>query len=787
MNPKIIDKLEYRIITEKLSNFAITKPAKKKARELLPSSDFNEVKQALDQTEVLANILRVKGPLPLVDFEDVVPSVKRLKIKAELNGKELGNIFLVLSLAKDIQKFAEDVAEREIDVEPISILLDQLEVVPDLFNKLANTIEFDGSVLDSASPKLQTIRRALHTNEAEIKKQMEGYVKGSSNQYLSENIITIRDGRYVIPVKQEYKNKFGGVVHDQSASGQTLFIEPKSVLTLNNQQQNLVAQEHQEVRRILKEVSELAALYQNEILQNATSLTKLDFLSAKSKLAKAMKATHPHLSKDNQVNLLKARHPLISEEKVVPNDISLGTEFDTMLITGPNTGGKTISLKTIGLLQLMAQSGLFITAQEGSQVGVFREIFADIGDEQSIEQSLSTFSSHMDQIIKIMNLVNGRDLVLLDELGAGTDPEEGASLAIAILDYLQSKDPKIMVTTHYPELKLYGYNRFRTTNASMEFDVKTLSPTYKLRIGIPGQSNAFAIVRQLGMPQEVVVSAQGLVKDENSDLNKMIKRLTEQTKEAETLREKMQHNLVQSEKLKRKLQDGLDWYNQQVEKQLKLAQEKNEEMLAKKREKANKIIANLEEQQRAGGVVRTNKVIEAKGELNALERENNNLARNKVLQREKRRHNVSVGDSVKVISYGQMGTVTKKLGEHDYEVQIGILKVKVSDRDIEKTTVKKEKTKKVSVRTTRPMRSGNVRSELDLRGQRYEEALTNLDRYLDSSLLAGLGTVTIIHGIGTGAIRNGVQQYLKRNKHVKDFSYAPANEGGTGATIVHFK
>lgn len=787
MNPKIIDKLEYRTITERLSNFAITKPAKKKARELLPSSNFEEVKKSLDQTEVLANILRVKGPLPLVDFEDVGPSIKRLKINAELNGKELGNIFLVLSLAKDIQKFTEDVVEREINIDSIAKLLDDLEVVPDLFKKMQDTIEFDGTVLDSASPKLNSIRHALHVNENEIKKQMEGYVKGSSNQYLSENIITIRDGRYVIPVKQEYKNKFGGVVHDQSASGQTLFIEPKSVLNLNNQQQNLIAQEHQEVRKILKELSKLAALYQDEIQKNMTSLTALDFLSAKSKLAKSMKASQPRLSEDNEVNLLKARHPLIDEEKVVPNDIRLGKDFDTMLITGPNTGGKTISLKTIGLLQLMAQSGLFITAQEGSQVGVFREIFADIGDEQSIEQSLSTFSSHMDQIIKIMHSVNGKDLVLLDELGAGTDPEEGASLAIAILDYLQSKNPKIMVTTHYPELKLYGYNRLRTTNASMEFDVKTLSPTYKLRIGIPGQSNAFAIVSQLGMPQEVVVSAQNLVKDENSDINKMITRLTEQTKEAENLRERMQQNLNQSKSLKQKLQDGLDWYNQQVEKQLKLAQEKSEEMIAKKRKKANKIISDLEQQQRAGGIVRTNKVIEAKGELNALERENSNLARNKVLQREKRRHNVSVGDAVKVLSYGQMGTVTKKLGEHDYEVQIGILKVKVSDRDIEKTTVKKAKTKQVSVRATRPMRSGNVRSELDLRGQRYEEALTNLDRYIDSSLLAGLGTVTIIHGIGTGAIRNGVQQYLKRNRHVKDFAYAPANEGGTGATIVHFK
>ena len=788
MNSKIIEKLEYNRIIKQLSDLAITAPAKEQALTLMPSSNFDEVKKSIDQTRVLSNILRVKGPMPITDFKDVRASLKRLKVKANLNGEELGNIFLILSLAKDVSQFTADLEEREIDTRPIEKTLKNLAIPEDLFKKLNQAIEYDGTVKDTASSKLMQLRHDIQSNETDIKNHMNDYISGKHTQYLSENIVTIRDGRYVLPVKQEYKNKFGGVVHDQSASGQTLFVEPQAVLVLNNRQQNLMAQERQEINRILIELSELAGMYQKEIKNNADALTQLDFLSAKSKLAKAMKATEPVLNQDHVIKLRKARHPLISPKKVVPNNIELGTSFDTMLITGPNTGGKTITLKTLGLLQLMAQAGLFITAEEGSQLTVFNEIYADIGDEQSIEQSLSTFSSHMDQIIKIMKNVTEDDLVLIDELGAGTDPEEGASLAIAILDDLRGAQAKIAITTHYPELKLYGYNRARTTNASMEFDLKKLAPTYRLRIGIPGQSNAFAIAHQLGMNETVVDKARSLMNDEDSDINKMIERLTEQTKAAEQLHETLKQNVDQSITLKRQLQNGLDWYNQQVQKQLEKAQEKADEMLAKKRQKADKIINDLEEQRRAGGQVRTNKVIEAKGALNKLERENQNLAQNKVLQREKRRHDVSVGDTVKVLSYGQQGVITKKLADHEFEVQIGILKVKVTDRDVEKiSTQAAPKKAERAVRSSRGLRSTRASSELDLRGQRYEEALTNLDRYIDSSLLAGLNTVTIIHGIGTGAIRNGVQQYLKRNRHVKSYSYAPANQGGTGATIVQLQ
>ena len=784
MNDKILKILEFAKITEQLQQMAITRPAKMAAENLVPSNDFAQVELALKQTLAGADILRVKGQLPLTDFADVKPSIKRLRIKANLNAKELGNILLVLALANEIKDFFSDVDEEKLDLTAIDSILMQLDVPQSLFKQLNRSLDFDGEVLDTASSELSHLRREIKNNDAEIKEKMDSYTQGNSSKYLSEQIVTIRDERYVIPVKQEYRNKFGGVVHDQSASGQTLFIEPSAVLNLNNHQQNLLAQERREVSRILRNLSDLVRPEVDSIDAIATSLVKLDFIQAKAKLAHAMKATEPQLTHDQSLLFLQARHPLIDPKKVVANDIRLGEDYDTMLITGPNTGGKTITLKTAGILQLMAQSGLFIPAAEGSKAGVFRDVCADIGDEQSIEQSLSTFSSHINDIVKIMKNVNAQTLVLIDEIGAGTDPEEGASLAISILDFLRQKKAKIIVTTHYPELKLYGYNRKKTTNASMEFDLKTLSPTYRLQIGIPGHSNAFAIARRLGMREDVVKNAQGLISDENVDINQMITELTKQTKAASDARSHLTTSLDRAKKLELKLQQALDWYNQRVQKQLEFAQERANEVVTKSRKKADKIIEQLEQQK---GEVKQNEIIAAKGQFNQLERQNENLAHNRVLQREKRRHHVNVGDKVKVLSYGQTGTITKKLSEHEFEVQMGIIKVKVSDRDIEKIGSQKESRSTKQVRAISASRRSNVRSELDLRGQRYNEAMTNLDRYIDSVLLAGLDVVTIIHGIGTGAIRKGVWQYLKSSKHVKSYNYAPANEGGNGATIVHLQ
>ena len=784
MNDKILETLEFAKITEQLQQMAITTPAKMAAESLVPSDDFAQVELALKQTLAGADILRVKGQLPLTDFADIGPSIKRLRIKANLNAKELGNLLLVLALANEINDFFSEDDKEKLNLAAIDSILAKLDVPQSLFKQLSRSLDFDGEVLDTASAELSHLRHEIKNNDAEIKDKMDSYTKGNSSKYLSEQIVTIRDDRYVIPVKQEYRNKFGGVVHDQSASGQTLFIEPSAVLNLNNRQQNLLAQEKREISRILRNLSDLVRPEADSIDTIASSLVELDFIQAKAKLAHVMKATEPKLTHNQSLLFLQARHPLIDPKKVVANDIRLGEDYDTILITGPNTGGKTITLKTVGILQLMVQSGLFIPVAEGSKAGVFKDICADIGDEQSIEQSLSTFSSHINGIVKIMKSVNAETLVLIDEIGAGTDPEEGASLAISILDFLRQKKAKIIVTTHYPELKLYGYNRERTTNASMEFDLKTLSPTYRLQIGIPGHSNAFAIARRLGMREDVVKKAQGLMSDENVDINQMITELTKQTKAASDARSHLTTSLDRAKKLEIKLQQALDWYNQRVQKQLEFAQERANEVVTKSRKKADKIIEQLEQQK---GKVKQNEIIAAKGEFNQLERQNENLAHNRVLQREKRRHHVNVGDKVKVLSYGQTGTITKKLSEHEYEVQMGIIKVKVSDRDIEKIGSQKESQSTKQVRAISASRRSNVKSELDLRGQRYDEAMTNLDRYIDSVLLAGLDVVTIIHGIGTGAIRKGVWRYLKSSKHVKSFNYAPANEGGNGATIVHLQ
>lgn len=786
MNHKILKILEYPRITEKLAQEAVTDTAKKQAQDLQPSDNSAQVRLMLAQTRAVANLLRIRGQLPIVNFKPLEGSLKRLKVKASLNAEELANILLILTLAKEINDFIEKNEDTELDLSAIDKILQDLQLPAELLSELKHSIDFDGSVLDSASTELARLRHDLAANEEEIKNKMTALTK-SASKYLSEGLVTIRDDRYVLPVKQEFKGKLGGVVHDQSASGQTLFVEPEAVLNLNNRQQSLLAQERKEIRKILKHLSALAGEDTECLRKISDALTELDFLQAKAKLAKKMKATQPQISDNHEVLLRQARHPLIDPEKVVPNDISLGLDFDTMLITGPNTGGKTITLKTLGLIQLMAQSGLFIPTSENSQVGVFDEIYADIGDEQSIEQSLSTFSSHMNDIIYIMKHVNKNTLVLIDEIGAGTDPEEGASLAIAILDELREHGAKIMVTTHYPELKLYGYNRDRTTNASMEFDVKNLTPTYILQVGIPGYSNAFAITRRLGMNEKVVKKAESLTKDSDSELNKMIARLNEQTKEVTAKRKFLAKNLEKSEELLKKLQDGLDIYNQRVQRQLEFANERANEVVAKKRKKAEAIIAELEKQKASGAAIKENKLIDAKGDFNKLSKEADNLAHNKVLRREKKRHNVAVGDQVKVLSYGQVGTVTKKLSDHDYEVQMGIVKLKVTDRDIEKEANKAPKKKQTIVRTTRKLNRASASSQLDLRGQRYEEAMVNLDRYMDASLLAGLSSVVIVHGIGTGAIRQGVWQYLKSSRHVKSFNYAPANEGGNGATIVELK
>ena len=498
MNEKGLKTLEYDKVKNMLLAYATTEMGKNMVFELAPSSDCEWIEQALDETKDGVDILRLKGGIPIPKLESVKKHLKRLDIGASLSAKELAETGRVLRVTNETKRFFRDLEADEIELNHLYDEADMLETLPDVSRRLLMSIENDGHVTDEASSLLASLRRQITTTEGEIRNRLGNFVRGKSSKYLSDSLVTIRNERYVIPVKAEYKNAFGGIVHDQSSSGQTLFIEPKEIVELNNRLRQQQIAEKEEIKRILEELSELIAPYTEEIENNAKILGKFDFINAKAKLAHDLKATQPLISRENDVYLRQVWHPLLDSKKAVRNDVAIGKDYQAIVITGPNTGGKTITLKTLGLVSMMGQSGLFIPAFENSRIGVFDDIFADIGDEQSIEQSLSTFSSHMTNTVEILKSIDERSLVLFDELGAGTDPQEGAALAIAILDAVGAKGSYVVATTHYPELKAYGYERPQTINASMEFDAETLKPTYHLLIGIPGRSNAFDISKRLG-------------------------------------------------------------------------------------------------------------------------------------------------------------------------------------------------------------------------------------------------------------------------------------------------
>lgn len=784
MNPKVLKTLEFKKIKQQIQPFLKTEMGEQLLNELEPIADQTAVQLLLDQTKDGADLLRVKGGLPIAQLQTIGPALKRLEIGASLNGVELAAISRNLQATSALIRFFRDL-ELSFELRNLPDLIAQLVALPEQAQQLRRSIDSDGTVLDEASAKLAAIRKTIHATEGQVRSKMDDYTRGSSAKYLSEPLVTIRDDRYVIPVRAEYKNQFGGIIHDQSASGQTVYVEPQSVLTLNNKLRQDQLAEKQEIERIFAELSEMIAPFTNELRQNQYLVGQLDFINAKAHYAAKIKATEPMIDDQNHVVLRQARHPLIDPKKVVSNDIVIGADYQTIVVTGPNTGGKTITLKTLGLIQLMAQAGLFIPAREESRIGIFGEIFADIGDEQSIEQNLSTFSAHMENIIRIIDVVTDRDLVLLDELGAGTDPQEGASLAIAILDYLGGVGTDVIASTHYPELKLYGYERPGTINASMEFDVETLQPTYRLLIGVPGRSNAFDISRRLGMPDAIVEAAKALMNDSSQDLNNMITDLEKQRKQTEEAGAALQQQLDDATRLHEELATAWQTFNAQRDQQMEKARDKADELVSGAQKKADQIIDELRQMRLTGRTdVKENQLIDAKGQLNALHPDRP-LAHNRVLQRAKKKQALQAGDDVKVLTYGQNGVITQKLSEHEFEVQVGIIKMKLRDRDLEKIKPEPQQNQRhiVTVRGS----SSHVSTQLDLRGQRYEEALANLDQYIDAALLAGYESVTIVHGKGTGAIRKGVQDYLKGNRRIKKYEYAPASAGGNGATIVYFK
>ncbi len=788
MNKKVLETLEYNKIKEQLSAFLTTDRGQAVVDQLIPSADFNEVSRRLAETEDGANIVRLRGEIPVSKLTEIAPYMKRLRIEnASLSGTELAHITKLLRAVKTIHDFFEDFQEESVTLTVVSQTVDQLTLMPEITKRMMQSIDDDGRILDDASAELRAIRRTIARTQNDIRSRMGKYLKGADAKYLTESIITMRDDRFVIPIRAEYKQHFGGIVHDQSASGQTLYVEPSNVVEMNNQLRRDQLAERAEERRILAELTDLLRPSRHELLANMNLVGQLDFVNAKAKLAHQLGAVLPEVSQENIVNLRQARHPLIAREKVVANDIQLGKDYNTIIITGPNTGGKTITLKTVGLLQLMGQSGLFITANEESQIGVFDDVFADIGDDQSIEANLSTFSSHMDNIISILNKLTSRSLVLLDELGAGTDPKEGAALAMAIIDAIHQRKCELIATTHYPELKAYAYNRPGIINASMEFDVETLQPTYRFLMGIPGQSNALNIASKLGLSPKIIEQARAFTDSENQDINNMIAELTAQTKRAHDEADQLDQELTESTKLHTALQDKFDQYQNQKDRLLERAREQANQVVAEAKKRADQIIADLHKKQRLVGksTIKENELIDAKGALNQLEVASS-LKKNKVLRKEKAKHDFHPGDDVMVKSYGQQGTLIRQEKNGSWEVQLGILKMQIDENDLEKAAPEKKAKQTYQTRVSRT-RSSGMSPTLDLRGHRYEEAMYELDRYIDSALLAGYPSVTIIHGKGTGALRKGVNEYLKSNPRVKSFGYSAPNAGGDGSTVVKFK
>ncbi|MQS52895.1 endonuclease MutS2 [Companilactobacillus mishanensis] len=782
MNNKALNVLEFDKIKDEIAKYLITSRGKTLLKKLMPMSVESIVQRLIDQTKDGMDIVRLKGEIPVRKLADLHDQANRLKKDGNLNGTELAAIGQVLKNTSELKEFFETLHDDEVELRELYGMSEDLIDNPELTKRIDKSLDDTGRVLDTASENLSYIRNQINRFNDQIRQSMEQYTRGKNTKYLTEAIVTLRDDRFVVPVKTEYRTKFGGVVHDQSASGQTLYIEPQAVVGLNNQLHDAQTSEKLEEIKILAELSDLVRPEIDDILKNNEVLASFDLINAKAKYGNQIKATEPLISDDHTVDLKEAKHPLIDADRVVANDIQIGDGYKTMLITGPNTGGKTITMKTLGLIQIMAQAGLFIPAHEESQIAVFDEVFVDIGDEQSIEQNLSTFSSHMDNIINIMKNVSEHSLVLIDELGAGTDPQEGAAIAIAILEKLSKSDCVIMATTHYPELKIYAYNTEDTINASMEFDDKSLKPTYRLLIGIPGASNAFNIASRLGMDRSVVERGESLMSGESQDLNNMISDLEKRRKEFETKNEELDSQLSKNKKIQDDFESKRVELDNSKDSEIQAAKVRANQIVSSTKKKSEKIIDRLKELERSGNAVKADQIISARTDLKNLHQED--LAkRNRVLRSAKRKKELKVGDEVKAIPYGQFGTIVRKDKNDKYEVQLGILKMKFDGSDLEKSNQKpeKEEPKPTMVRRTK---SSTLSTKLDLRGERYDEAMTDLDNYIDEALLAGYNQVTIVHGFGTGVIRNAVTKYLRENPRVKSFGYAPASSGGSGATIV---
>ncbi len=788
MDERTLRVLDYHKIIGLLAGFAQSEPGKKLALQLKPVSDRDQIQKWQAETSEAESILAVEGISFLSPFPDIRSRLKKARIGSILSPGDLLQIARVLSLIGSVRKRMKE-HKAKAELVAIPAMIGEMVPQPALLNHINGCIETEETLYDHASPELNSIRRKIDRANERIRDRLNGFLHSPQKlKYLQDPIITMRNDRYVIPVKQECRSEVPGIVHDQSSSGATLFVEPISVVEANNEARQLMLKEKKEIERILSELTAEVEAVADEVLSALEILTRLDFIFAKGAFSLSIRGVCPRILEDPVIRIQNGRHPLISKDEVVPITLELGRKFHILVITGPNTGGKTVTLKTAGLFVLMAQSGLHLPADFGTEMGIFHNVFADIGDEQSIEQSLSTFSSHMTNIVQIVKEAESDDLVLFDELGAGTDPTEGAALAMSILDFLHSRQIRTMATTHYSELKVYAISQKGVENASVEFDVETLRPTYRLLIGVPGKSNAFEISRRLGLDEFLISGAKEYLSQEDSRFEDVMGTIEENRVAAEREQEKAKAYLQEIEEIKAQYREEKEEFEQQKEKLLARARRDAREVVRDARAEADQIIRELRQLDREPEEKNRNRTMEEsrKKLKNTLEKLEDNMSPKTVRSSRKPLKSLKLGQTVSIVSLDQKGQVLTLPDETgNVLVQVGIMKANVPFSDLRQADEESGQEREI-IRKVNP-RMSSVASELDLRGQDSESALMETDRYLDSAFLAGLGEVTIIHGKGTGVLRSSVHKMLRRHPHVESFRLGKFGEGESGVTIVKIK
>lgn len=791
MNSKVLRVLEYNKIIDRLTEKATSEQGKKLTLALQPMTDLEAITQAQTETADALGYLFRKGSTSFGSNKDLGLCIKSLEVGSVLSIAELLRIAAFLENVNRIKTYGRK--EREdTPCDSLDVYFDVLEPLTPLANEIRRCILSEDEIADDASPTLKHIRRSMTITNDRIHSQLTSMINGSYRTYLQDAVVTMRNNRYCIPVKSEYKGQVPGMVHDQSSTGSTFFIEPAAVVNLNNELKELALQEQEEIEVILADLSAQTASHTETLTNNQKAMTMLDFIFAKASLAMEQNATMPIFNMDHQIRIRQGRHPLLDKKKVVPIDIRLGIDFDLLIITGPNTGGKTVSLKTVGLLTLMGQAGLHIPALDRSELSIFKEVYADIGDEQSIEQSLSTFSSHMVNIVSILKEADADSLCLFDELGAGTDPTEGAALATSVLDYLHNRGIRTMATTHYSELKVYALSTDFVENACCEFDVDTLRPTYRLLIGIPGKSNAFAISSKLGLPDYIIEDARRHITEDKESFEDLLTDLENSRLTIEKERLEIESYKQEVKTLKERLESKQEKIDQSRERILREANEEAREILQNAKEVADETIRTFQKAGASASIKDLEKSRQKVRDKISEKNEKLSLKNNKPTHKLLKPNQIKLGDSVKVVSMGLKGTVSSlpdKSGK--LFVQCGIIRSQVALSDLvlidEETISTDNRMKRTSSGKLKMSKSYSVSTEINLLGKTVDEALSELDKYLDDAYLAHLPSVRIVHGKGTGALRSAVQNYLRKNKIVKSYRQGEFGEGDAGVTIAEFK